>query len=236
MRGWKRRGVDGKLRLREAIQQGCSQARLWARALLQSLPSPSYSWFKGECVSCRSHHQWPCSKSHHLSPWAEAEPGTPSWLPSQALYVWDTGAKWRAVLLKSLSNALAAEKRGQGRIQSLYGRTEVTWEEAGGLRWRGGAGPTWRRGAGSTVPASGCLTPLINREGGAGARSWGLGWAGIKPWGGGRWGSTLGRNRFVLWIVYEAYQESHERARAGMFSDFKVKAAHQAAASVGEAK
>lgn len=48
---------------------------------------------------------------------------------------------------------------------------------------------------------------------------------GVAPWAG-----------IVPWIVYEAYQESHERAPAGMFSDFKVKAAHQAAASVGEAK
>ena len=41
---------------------------------------------------------------------------------------------------KSLSHALAAEEQGQGRIQSLYRRTEVTWEEARGLRWRGGRG------------------------------------------------------------------------------------------------
>lgn len=145
MRGWKRRGVDGKLRLREAIQQGCSQAGLWARVLLQSPPSPRYSWFKGECVSCRSHHQWPFSKSHHLSPWAEEEPGTHSRLHSQALYVWDTGAEWRAVLLKSLSNALAAEEQGQGRLQSLCGRTESHGRRREG--WGGeetlacGAGP-----------------------------------------------------------------------------------------------
>ena len=93
----------------------------------------------------------------------------------------------------------------------------------------------WCGGVWSCVHIS-CLASRINREGGAGARSWGDGWVGIKAWGGGRWGSTLGRNRFVLWIVYEAYQESHKRARAGMFSDFKVRAAHPAAASVGEAK
>lgn len=108
--------------------------------------------------------------------------GSPAKKPLRCPCCWRTGAGEDPELVRK-----DRSHRGGG------GRAEVG----------GGAGPTWRRGAGSTVPASGCLAPLINREGGTGTRSWGLGWVGIKPWGGGRWGSTLGRNRSVnsLWGV-----------------------------------